>query len=63
MSESGMSDQAKRDRAAYYRRWRKEHPKKNTQYCNRYWEKRSRNSQQSELMKAPNGETETGNGD
>ena len=58
MSGTGMSDQARESRAEYYRRWRKEHPKKNSEYCNRYWERRSRKQND---LKAPNGETETGN--
>lgn len=63
MSENKMSKQARESRAEYYRRWRQEHPKKTSEYCRRYWEKRSRNSQLNDIDKAPNGETETGNGD
>ena len=58
-TETGMSDQAKANKAAYYREWRRRNPKKNTEYCNRYWENRSKKNN----LKAPNGETETGNGD
>ena len=63
MSENGMSKQARASRAEYYRQWRKKNPKKTTEYCRRYWEKQSRNSQLNDIDKAPNGETETGNGD
>ena len=63
MSETGMSDQARASRAEYYRRWRQEHPKKTSEYCRRYWEKRSRNGQQNSEEETPNGGTETGNGD
>lgn len=63
MSETGtgMTDQAKKAKAEYYREWRRRNPTKNTEYCNRYWDKRSRKLNSD--LKAPNGETETGNGD
>ena len=60
MSDAGMSDQGKKARAAYYRKWRAEHPEKNREYVNRYWDKRSR---QQNTEKAPSGETDTENGD
>ena len=62
MSENGMSKQARASRAEYYRQWRKENPKKTRQYHERYWEKRSKQPINN-VEEAPNGETETGNGD
>ena len=61
MSKAFMSAEARAGRAEYYRRWRKEHPEKTREYVSRYWERRLKRQQNTN--EAPNGETETGNGD
>ena len=38
------SDAAKRQRAQYYRAWRKRNPGKATEYQVRYWERKARNA-------------------
>jgi len=48
-----MTDQAKRQRAAYYREWRRRNPGKASEYQKRYWERKSRAVTSEE---APNGE-------
>lgn len=56
MNESaskGMTEAAKRQRAEYYRNWRKKNPTKSTEYQKRYWE---RKSQQVTDVKASNEE-------
>lgn len=52
-ADKTISDQAKRERAAYYRDWRKRNPGKASEYQKRYWE---RKSQQVTIEKAPDGE-------
>ena len=41
MSETKMSDQARANRAEYYREWRKRNPGKSSEYQRRYWQRRS----------------------
>lgn len=56
MNESaskGMTEAAKRQRAQYYRDWRKRNPTKASEYQKRYWE---RKSQQMTDVKASNEE-------
>lgn len=38
-NKSGMSDAAKKARAEYQRKWRKDHPDKAKEYANRHWER------------------------
>ena len=52
-ADKTISDQAKRERAAYYRQWRKRNPGKSSEYQKRYWE---RKSQRVTVEKAPDGE-------
>lgn len=56
MSESaskGLTEAAKRQRAAYYRDWRRRNPGKASEYQKRYWE---RKSQQVTIEEASNEE-------
>lgn len=52
-ADKTISDQAKRERAAYYRQWRKRNPGKASEYQRRYWQ---RKAQQSASTEAPDGE-------
>lgn len=40
-ADKSISDQAKRQRAAYYREWRRKNPGKASQYQRKYWERRA----------------------
>ena len=60
MGSSEMSAGARSAKAEYQREWRKRNPGKTKEYLNRYWERKSRQSQ--ELSKAPDGEKTERNG-
>lgn len=51
-ASKGLTEQAKRQRAAYYRQWRRKNPGKASEYQKRYWE---RKSQQSDNKEASDG--------
>ena len=53
MSESGLTDAARKSRAEYYKEWRRKNPGKQREYIERYWQRRYEklNSEQ-----APDGE-------
>lgn len=40
-AEKTISDQAKRQRAAYYREWRRRNPGKASQYQRAYWQRKA----------------------
>lgn len=41
-----MTEEAKKSRAEYFRKWRKANPGKNKEYCSRYWERKARQQKQ-----------------